>query len=232
MNCQSCVKKLTDALQVVPGVIRAVVTLIPPQAKVEISTHVDTDALNSAVMLVGTYSLTEKVSEIGKPTSTAEPSTSEQSLTPLFVVISYIIGGVLLRAFISDDFFFHTLMGNFMGAFFIVFSLFKMINLSGFADGYGTYDILAKHSRGYALAYPFIELGLGIAYFIHIAPMVTNIATLVLMLIGAVGVAQAIQQKRAIQCACLGTALKLPMTKVTLAEDLVMAAMAFLMLVV
>ncbi len=41
---------------------------------------------------------------------------------------------------------------------------------------------------------------------------------------------QALLQKRTIQCACLGTALKLPMTKVTLGEDLLMGLMALGML--
>jgi hypothetical protein len=46
------------------------------------------------------------------------------------------------------------------------------------------------------------------------------------------GVAQALREKRTIQCACLGTALKLPMTKVTLAEDVVMGLMALVMLAI
>ena len=50
------------------------------------------------------------------------------------------------------------------------------------------------------------------------------------MLIGAVGVLRALLRKDTIRCACLGTALNLPMTTVTLVEDLVMAAMAGAML--
>jgi hypothetical protein len=187
--------------------------------------------LNAAVTSMGAYSLTEKKRDMGSPVAAqSEPATPDQSLAPLFIVFTYIAGGVLLRAFISGDFSFHTLMGNFMGGFFVVFSLFKMINLSGFADGYGTYDLLAKRSRLYSLAYPFIELGLGVAYLSSVAPVVTNVLPIVIMSIGAVGVARALSKKQAIQCACLGTALKLPMTKVTLAEDLLMVVMALLML--
>ncbi|MFG0292813.1 MAG: hypothetical protein ACF8MJ_06615 [Phycisphaerales bacterium JB050] len=40
-----------------------------------------------------------------------------------------------------------------------------------------------------------------------------------------------LRKKRKIHCACLGTALNLPMTKVTLVEDLTMASMAAAMLV-
>jgi len=75
-----------------------------------------------------------------------------------------------------------------------------------------------------------VELALGVAYRLGFALMVTNIITLVVMLIGAVGVLKALLDKRRIRCACLGTALNLPMTKVTLVEDLTMAAMAAAML--
>jgi len=121
-------------------------------------------------------------------------------------------------------------MNNFMGGFFVVFSLFKMFNLSGFADGYSTYDLIAKHSRGYALSYPFIELTLGIAYFAGIALPAVNVITLILMIIGSIGVTQALLKKQAIQCVCLGTSLKLPMTIITLVEDATMGLMALLML--
>ena len=50
------------------------------------------------------------------------------------------------------------------------------------------------------------------------------------MLVGAAGVLKALLDKRAIRCACLGTALNLPMPKATLVEDLTMAAMAGTML--
>ncbi|XHC24778.1 hypothetical protein ABWH91_10920 [Phycisphaerales bacterium ac7] len=68
-------------------------------------------------------------------------------------------------------------------------------------------------------------------YLLNAFPIATNIVTLALMLIGSVGVLKALMENRRIQCACLGTALNLPMTKVTLIEDLSMAAMAAGMLV-
>ena len=60
------------------------------------------------------------------------------------------------------------------------------------------------HTRVYGYAYPFIELALGVAYLVRLAPLVTNLVTLAVMLVGAVGVTQALLQKRRIQCACLG----------------------------
>lgn len=229
MHCQNCVEKLTTALKRVPGVTGATVTLNPPEAVVEMSSHVPTPVLEDRVSTAGSFSFKEK--QTGHVDHPAPPEVeTSQSLAPLFVIVGYIVGGVMLRAAISGDVSVHTLMSNFMGGFFVVFSLFKMINLSGFADGYSTYDVLAKRSRGYSLAYPFIELGLGVAYLTAFAPVLTNATTLIIMIVGSIGVAQALQEKRAIQCACLGTALKLPMTKVTLAEDVVMGLMALMML--
>jgi len=113
-----------------------------------------------------------------------------------------------------------------MAGFFLVFSFFKLLDLRGFADAYQSYDILARPFRPWALAYPFIELALGVAYLTRWNLTLTNTATLVLMLVGSIGVLKAVLSKRQIRCACLGTALNLPMTTVTLVEDLGMAAMA------
>ncbi len=166
------------------------------------------------------------------PETSPETSASPESLRPLFIIVAYILGGVFLRAALSGNWNPHELMTTFMGGFFVVFSLFKMIDLPGFADGYATYDVIGKRSRAYALAYPFLELALGVLYLAAWQLPLVNAITVVLMSIGAVGVFQALREKRAIQCACLGTALKLPMTTVTLVEDLGMAAMAAVMLVI
>jgi hypothetical protein len=98
-------------------------------------------------------------------------------------------------------------------------------------DAYQTYDVLARPVRAYGYLYPFIELGLGVAFLLRLAPVATNIVTLVVMVVSAVGVTQALLQKRRIQCACLGTVFNLPMTKVTFVEDALMAGMALVMLV-
>ena len=60
--------------------------------------------------------------------------------------------------------------------------------------------------------------------------LATNIATIALMAFSSLGVVQALAQRQAIQCACLGTVLKLPMSTITLVEDVGMAAMAAAML--
>lgn len=117
-------------------------------------------------------------------------------------------------------------MESFMGGFFIVFSIFKLLDLKGFADAYQTYDIVAQRSRVYAYLYPFIELGLGIAYLTSYNPIATNVVTLAVMGVSTVGVARAMLGHKKFKCACLGTFFDLEVSKVTLFEDILMAVMS------
>jgi hypothetical protein len=118
-----------------------------------------------------------------------------------------------------------------MGGFFAVFGMLKILKLKDFAIAYKEYDIIAKHSNLYAHAYPFIELALGALYFTNAIPLITNILTIIVMGTGAIGVYQKLLKKEEIPCACLGTIFKVPMTWVTLVEDLLMVVMAIIMIV-
>ena len=121
-------------------------------------------------------------------------------------------------------------MHAFMGVFMTVFSMFKFFDLSGFADGFQMYDLLAKPFRPYAYVYPFIELGLGLGYLSHWQPVIIYSATLIVMLWGALGVLRALSKGLNVNCACMGTVLKVPLSTVALVENLGMAIMAGVML--
>jgi hypothetical protein len=122
-------------------------------------------------------------------------------------------------------------MYDFMGAFFIVFGSFKILNLNNFAHAYAQYDLIAQVSTPYAYAYPFIELALGILYLSRTYLTLAHWVTLIIMSVGAGGVLKALLQNNFVQCACLGLVFNMPMTYVTLVEDLLMAGMALFMLV-
>lgn len=154
-----------------------------------------------------------------------------REFTPLILVIASIL--VLTYATLSKnpeatrmDW-----MQYFMGYFFLLFGLFKLLDLKGFVMSYREYDIIAKQSKFYAYLYPFIELSLAALYLSGTALLYTNFATLILMVIGSIGVINVVWIKREqIRCACLGAVVKLPMTTVTVIEDLGMAAMAAAMI--
>ncbi len=76
-------------------------------------------------------------------------------------------------------------MHDFMGFFLVVFSMFKLFDLEGFADGFQMYDLLAKPVRAYAYLYPFIELTLGLGYLAHWQPKLIYSITVIVMSFGA-----------------------------------------------
>lgn len=150
---------------------------------------------------------------------------------PLIASFVSILAFTAIAYYLKPDGHWHYAMRVFMGAFFIVVSVFKLMNLEGFVEAYQTYDIVAMKSEAYARVYPFIELLLGISYFVAMDITVTLWITLVIMLVSAYGVAKTLVAGRRIPCACLGVVFKIPMTWVTLFEDLLMAGMAGVMLI-
>lgn len=153
-----------------------------------------------------------------------------QSYFPLVLILGYILGVTALVEAASGAFDWMRAMNHFMAGFFLVFSFFKLLNLAAFADAYSGYDIVAARWRAYGFAYPFIELALGAAYLTGFQPLVTNAVTLVVMGVSTVGVVKSLLARRKIRCACLGSVFNLPMSYVTLTEDLLMVVMATVML--
>lgn len=66
------------------------------------------------------------------------------------------------------------------------------------------YDLLAIKVPVYGYVYPFMELGLGVAYLTGFNPLITNWATVIVMGFSSIGVIQSVLNKKKIQCACLG----------------------------
>ncbi|MES2344618.1 MAG: MauE/DoxX family redox-associated membrane protein [Chlamydiota bacterium] len=148
---------------------------------------------------------------------------------PLFVLVLIAILAAMALVYHTKGGLF-TWMHFFMGFFLCQFAMLKLFNLSGFVDGFLMYDLIAKKYRGYAYLYPFIELGLGLSYLSFILPPVTYIITLLVMIVGTIGVIKALMQHLDVRCACMGTLLNVPLSTVTLVEDIAMGLMACWML--
>jgi hypothetical protein len=157
------------------------------------------------------------------------------SYVPLFIIIGLILAAVAavgLKDYSAGSFSLAGVMYNFMAGFFLVFAGFKFLDLKGFAEGYSTYDLLARKVFGYGLIYPFLELVFGLAYLTRFNLEFTNYAVLAVMVFSGLGVLQSLLKHRRIRCVCLGTVIKVPLTTVTLIEDFGMAAMALIMILV
>ncbi|MGE3181215.1 MAG: heavy metal-associated domain-containing protein [Phycisphaerae bacterium] len=254
MHCDACVTKIANSLRAVPGILDAVVTRTPPRVTLRMEPDVEIENIRTALAHAGDYQLAvphpprsdeslrgdggEGLHRLERPHSssartgeTSEIEEKRESLYPLLLIIGFIAGVTVLDAIRRSDFAPTSWMNSFMAGFFIVFGFFKLLDLRGFVDAYRMYDVVAKKFPVWAWLYPFVELSLGVAYFLALYPIAINIFTLIVMLIGAAGVWRALANKQRIRCACLGTVLNLPMTTVTLVEDLGMAAMASAMLV-
>ena len=152
---------------------------------------------------------------------------------PLLAIFSLIFVFTIAKALIITDYSSQSLMLDFMAGFFLVFGGFKAAKLRAFAEAYAMYDIIAMRSKIYAHIYPFIEIALGLAFLFRFEVIFVAWITLLLMSINSVGAYKGIRDKKVLMCACLGSVFKLPMSFVSLGEDLLMAVMAlFIILMV
>ena len=227
MTCSGCKSSVEDSLNKLDNVINASVNLEQQEATIEMSKHISTATLQNA--LSDKYTISEK--NIFNTTSElkTENKTDLQQLFPLFLIFGYItIASVLLniKPWSANDF-----MLDFMGLFYVVFSFFKLLDLKGFPESFRMYDPLAKVVPVYGWVYPFIEVVLGLMFLMRVEIPIALIVTLIILGITTIGVTKTLLDKKAIQCACLGTALKLPMTKATFIENSIMIVMAVVMLI-
>lgn len=232
MTCGSCVAKVKSELLKLGDIVSADVQLQSPQATLEMSQHISTNSLQQAISKAGDYSITEAdggMSGVKHPVNNG--AEEGNSYFPIFLIFGFIAGITLLIQITKYSFSWVQWMTHFMAGFFLVFSFFKLMNVKGFAEGYRSYDVVAKQFPAWGYIYPFVELALGLAFLTGFQPLGTNIAAFLIMSISSVGVIQSLVKKTSFQCACLGTIIKLPLSKVTLFEDLLMVAMSGFMII-
>ncbi len=233
MTCTSCQAKVQGLLSNVAGVKKVAMDLANGKASIDMEKHIATDEFRSALKEYPKYQLSEtrQQQQIVAPAVPEEETTSWiETYKPILLIFAYILGITLLVEFTNGSFAWMRWMNYFMAGFFIVFSFFKLLTLKGFAESYAMYDVLAKKWNGWGYVYPFVELGLGLAFLTGFHPVLTNSITLVVMSISIIGVLQSVLNKRKIKCACLGAVFNLPMSTVTIIEDALMIAMSGLML--
>lgn len=229
MTCNGCKAFVENKLNSIEGVVNANVSLELAEAIIEIATPISTKKLQSAIS--NKYSILEKKEQnVLKPfDTTIEDQKSElQQLFPLFLIFGYMITAAILLNITPWNT--HAFMLDFMGLFYIVFSFFKFLDLKGFPESFKMYDPLAKVIPAYGWVYPFIELALGLLFLMRFEITTALVVTLIVLGMTTIGVIKTLLDKKTIQCACLGTALKLPMTKATFIENSIMIVMAIVML--
>ena len=226
MTCNGCRTSVEDKLNAMPLVKKATVSLEDSKAVIEMAQHIPLADLQET--LSNKYTIIESQAD---EVVLLTPEKSEfKQLFPLFLIFGYISAAAILLN--ASPWNVTGFMLDFMGLFYVVFSFFKLLDLKGFPESFKMYDPLAKVIPAYGWVYPFIEVVLGIMFLMRIEISIALIVTLVILGITTIGVVKTLLDKKSIQCACLGTALKLPMTKATFIENTIMIIMAITMLII
>lgn len=226
LQCQDCEKKVVNVLMAFSQIQSA--TLSGNQVRVILNSHVDIDELNQALSVVGEYRLSGE--EMMTEAIVKKNKSKMSDFVPLVVILVLIVFFTVYMVW-SNNGDYEYAMRMFMGAFFGVFGVFKLVNLKNFAIAFREYDVLAMKSWLYAYLYPFIEIGLSVLYILNLGGFYRDIFVMVLMVIGSYGVYIKLKKKEVVSCACLGLVFKFPMTWVTLGENTLMGFMALLMIV-
>ncbi len=225
MTCQACVSLVTEKLISLDEVQDLKIDLAEGDVVLEVSKTLTLEKLT--VVLLPKYIPSLETRSGSTVTMEQSPAKLKQ-LFPLFLIFVYLIAASIFlqkNSFRITDF-----MIDFMGLFFVVFSFFKFLDYKGFPNAFARYDPLAKRSAFYAKIYPFIETLLGLMLLLRWQLNFAFITTIVILSITTFGVVYTLFDKNKINCACLGTALKLPMTEATLIENVIMLVMAVTML--
>ena len=243
MTCGSCEARVVAALESLPQVAAAAVSKDTGTAELQLAVPVGLGYLQSALGERYRISAPEReraAAPTPRTTPAMDPADREDRVErswwatyrPLLTIVGLIaLVTVLAQAPFTGGLDGATWMRHFMAGFFVVFAGFKLLDIRGFAESYAMYDVIAGRWRDWGYVYPFVELGLGLAYLTGVAPSWTNVATVLILGVSAVGVIRSVLDRRAIKCACLGTGFDLPMSTVTIVEDVGMVGMAVWMLV-
>jgi len=224
MICQGCVSSVSEKLIALEEVKDINIDLASGNVKLEVLNLLSLKKLTETLLPKYIPSLESKTN-VNNPIYKT-PSKIKQ-LFPLFLIFTYIIAGTFLLQ--KNTFHITGFMFDFMGLFFVVFSFFKFLDYKGFPEAFAQYDPLAKRSRFYSKIYPFIETLLGIMLLLRLELIFALMVTIIILSITTIGVIYSLFDKSKINCACLGTALKLPMTEATLIENVIMLIMSVTM---
>ena len=225
MTCEGCVAKVTYLLEQHSNISLAEIELKNNTATLTVEKEIAIDELRRLFEAHPKYTITFYNSNEDKQNKHVFTT-----YKPLLLIFLFIAATTAIVSIDNGKIDVMLWMQYFMAGFFIVFSFFKFLNLTGFAESYAMYDILAKRVKVYGLVYPFIELILGVAYLTGFEPTITYIATICIMGFSSIGVIQSVLDKKKIRCACLGAVFNLPMSMVTIIENLIMVLMALIML--
>lgn len=116
-------------------------------------------------------------------------------------------------------------INNKMGTLLILFGVLKLVNLHKFVEIFSKYDIISQRFKIYGYLFPFIEIITGILLIKgHKLQYIYNLIN-TLMIISIISVSISIVQGKELRCGCLGSFFHIPLSYVTIFENIYMLVM-------
>ena len=117
-------------------------------------------------------------------------------------------------------------MRHTMGGILIVFGFLKIVNLRGFVKIFSKYDIFSRHFEPWGYVYPFLEIYLGILLLKGNNLSRVYKVIIAIMSISIVSVLESLRRGVQLRCGCIGSIFHIPLSYVTLSENVVMIIMS------
>ena len=228
MTCQGCADNIQNGLNNQSFINKANVSLQESKLTIDSDSTLDINSLNSIVSTLGNYKIRPNTTNI-----LSEIVNYFTSKKPIVIALSIVILSSLAMQISDETFSLNKWFMSYMGIFFIIFSFLKLLNVSGFSMTFKKYDLISKIIPPYATSYPFIELSLGIIFLTQTQSILiyANAFTLIFMVSQTIGIIWSLSKSEQIQCACMGSAVDVPLSSLTVVENITMIAMATYMII-
>lgn len=221
MTCVSCVNTIQSRISTLLGVTSANVSLTHKNVQISADRNISLQDVRDSLIDLPKYSVSEKIVKLSEP-----KNSYFETYRPLFVVFIFILLVSTAFQLSLPLFSAHLFMNHIMAGFFIGLSFFKFLDLKAFAESFSNYDPIAKRFLNYGYIYPFVEFILGLSFISGFWLMQAQFLTLILLSVTTIGVAKKLRTKSQFECACLGTSFSLPLSNLTIAENVVMILMS------
>ncbi len=225
MTCSSCIETITERLKLLSGVSTVNISLSDKKADIIADRAVLLKEIQNAIADLPKYKA-DFYDDVETSSVLPQEKTFFQTYKPLFIVFAYIFIFSVAYQVSQGNFSAHLFMNHLMAGFFIGLSFFKILDLKSFATAFSNYDPLANKWKTYGLIYPFIELTLGFLFIADKLLLIANVMTILVLTTTTIGVYKKIKSDNKFQCACLGAGFNLPLSNITIVENLAMVAMA------
>jgi copper chaperone CopZ len=214
MESELCVTTVTENISAIKGVNSVMINLMNDTA---------------TVISERNLPVTEVVRSLARYPQYRVSATGQQQLDiylPFILVVMFVVLVALAAQISMGHFDVQALLTHLLAGFFIGLSYFKLLDVNAFAEKFAEYDPLAKNFPEYGTFYPFIEVLLGLLLISGQMNILANVLTIIILTITLAGVQQHLQTTDKTQSATIGASFSLPLSKITIAENLIMIMLA------